>query len=241
MRVLGRILEGGAHKVGEAGAVLLGGHSVEDPEPKYGLAVVGEVHPKRLFKNVGAKPGDVLILTKPLGTGIVTTGIKRGLAKPREIREVVEVMAALNRAAGETLAEHHRSVHAVTDITGFGLLGHMLEVLEGMAIDAEISFDALPKLAAAQRLLEQDVAPGGTRSNLRSAGRKVRFEGKLASDAGAQLLVADAQTSGGLLASVSARAAPKIVAALQQRAEDPHWVAVIGRITEGRGRVRFVT
>jgi selenide,water dikinase len=241
LRVLGQILAGGAEKVAEAGAVILGGHSVEDDEPKYGLAVVGEVHPKRVFKNVGAKAGDVLVLTKPLGSGIVTTGIKRGLARPREVREVVEVMSALNRAAGEVLSAHHRSVRAVTDITGYGLLGHLLEVLEGSDVDAEISFEALPRLAAATRLLGKDVAPGGTRSNLRSAGRRVRFEGKLASDAAAQLLVADAQTSGGLLASVSPRAATKIVAALRQRAEDPRWVAVIGRITEGRGRVRIVT
>lgn len=240
LSVLGKILEGGAAVVQEAGAVLLGGHSIEDTEPKYGLAVVGEVHPRRVFKNVGARPGDVLVLTKPLGSGIATTAIKRRLLRPAEIREVVRVMTSLNRGAGEVLAAAHRSVRAVTDITGYGLLGHLLEMLAGAQVDAEISYGALPRLRSVARLLASDVAPGGTRSNLRSAASRVRFEGTLGNDASAQLLVADAQTSGGLLASVSAAAAPEIVAALRQAAPDPGFVAVVGRVLEGRGRIRVV-
>lgn len=240
LSVLGKILEGGADVVRDAGAVLLGGHSIEDPEPKYGLAVVGEVHPKRVFKNVGARAGDVLVLTKPLGSGIATTALKRGLLKPREVREVVGVMAALNRAAGEVLAQHHVSVRAVTDVTGYGLLGHLLEMLEGARVDAEISHGALPRLRSVARLLAMDIAPGGTRSNLSAAGRRVQFEGALGNDASAQLLVADAQTSGGLLASVAPRAATKIVEALREAAPDPGFVAVVGRVVTGRGRIRVV-
>ena len=126
LSVLHDILRGGADVVRESGAVLLGGHSVEDDEPKYGLAVVGEVHPAKVFTNVGAMPGDALILTKPLGTGIVTTAIKRGNARPAEVRDAISVMATLNRAAGEILSKHSGSVHACTDVTGYGFLGHLL-------------------------------------------------------------------------------------------------------------------
>ena len=240
LSVLGKILEGGADKVREAGAVLIGGHSIEDTEPKYGLAVVGEVHPRRVFKNVGAKAGDVLVLTKPLGSGIATTALKRWLLRPAEIREVVEVMATLNRVAGEVLAAHHRSVRAVTDVTGYGLLGHLLEMLEGARVDAEISFSALPRLRSVARLLAADVAPGGTRANLRAAGRRVQWSPELGTDASAQLLVADAQTSGGLLASVDPRAASKIVAALRQAGVAAGFVAEVGRVVKGRGRIRVV-
>lgn len=242
MRVLGKILEGGAAVIGEAGAVLLGGHSVEDPEPKYGLAVVGEVHPKRVFANVGARAGDVLILTKPLGSGVVTTAIKRRVARPKETREAIEVMAALNRSAGEVLAAHHRTVHAVTDVTGFGLLGHLLEMLDGSGLDARLVHDQIPQLAGAKRLAAEDVFPGGTRSNLEAAtkAKSVRFHGALASDSAAQLMVADAQSSGGLLAAVSARSASKVLAALRETSPTPQWVQPIGVLAPGRGRVEVV-
>ncbi len=240
LTVLGKILEGGADTVRAAGAVLVGGHSIEDAEPKYGLAVVGEVHPKRVFKNVGARAGDVLVLTKPLGSGIATTALKRGLLRPAEVREVVEVMATLNRAAGEVLAAHHRHVRAVTDITGYGLLGHLLEMLEGAKVDAEISYSSVPRLRSVDRLLAADVAPGGTRANLRAAGSRVRFSKALGSDASARLLVADAQTSGGLLASVAPKAATKIIAALRRAGVAAGYVAEVGRVVPGRGRIRVV-
>lgn len=242
IRVLGRILEGGAAVIGQAGAVLLGGHSVEDPEPKYGLAVVGEVHPKRVFANVGARRGDVLILTKPLGSGVVTTALKRKLARPKEVKEAVEVMATLNRAAGEVFAAHHRTVHAVTDVTGFGLLGHLLEMLDGSELDARLVFDQIPLLAGAKRLAAEDVFPGGTRANLEAArkAKGVRFHGSLAKASSSQLLVADAQSSGGLLAAVSARSAPKVLAALREAMPAPQWVQSIGVLAPGRGRVEVV-
>jgi selenide,water dikinase len=235
--VLSRILEGGAQKITEAGAALVGGHSVEDTEPKYGLAVVGEVHTQRFFKNVGARPGDRLVLTKPLGSGIVTTAIKRKQAKPAAVRTVTRTMATLNRAAAEVLGARHRSVHAVTDVTGYGLLGHLLEMLEGSGLGAVVEAAALPILPAALELAEGGVVPGGTRSNLRAAGRKLRLEGDLTSDDPRSLILADAQTSGGLLAAVSARACKGIVEQMEAAGVSAH---VIGRVEEGRRQLRFV-
>ena len=234
LSVLGEIMDGGSEAVSEAGAVLLGGHSVEDPEPKYGLAVVGEVVPSRLFKNVGARPGDRLLLTKPIGSGIVTTALKRKLARPKEVREVTALMATLNRAAGEVLSAHYRSVHAVTDVTGYGLVGHLLEMLEGSSVAARLSASAIPVIPAARRLAAAGVFPGGTRANLRAAGSKLRFEGALRDDEAGQLVIADAQTSGGLLAAVSRRAAPRIVAALEDAGVH---AATIGEVVGGRPRV----
>ena len=234
MSVLGRIMEGGGAMVQEAGASLLGGHSVEDPEPKYGLAVVGEVSPKRLFRNVGGRAGDKLVLTKPIGSGIVTTALKRKLARPKEVKVVTEVMATLNRAAGEVLAEHWRAVHSATDVTGYGLLGHLLEMLEGSETAARLEATQIPILAAAKRLAGEGVFPGGTRANLRNAGRKVRFHGALKHDEATQLIIADAQTSGGLLAAVAPRSLPKVLADLESRGVS---AAVIGELVAGRPRI----
>lgn len=133
MEVLGEVLRGGAEAAALAGAPILGGHSIDDPEPKYGMAVTGLVHPDRILRNVGARPGDRLLLTKPLGSGIVTTAIKRGLALGGLVDEVTRLMAGLNRAAGEVLAGSGE-VHALTDVTGFGLLGHAWEMAEGSGV-----------------------------------------------------------------------------------------------------------
>ena len=234
LKILQHILAGGARVTSEAGAALVGGHSVEDPEPKYGLAVVGIVHPRKVFKNVGARPGDHLLLTKPIGTGVVTTAIKRGQAKPREIRAATELMATLNRVASEVLVAHARSVHAVTDVTGYGLLGHLLEMLEGSRVAATLHASAIPILPAAKRLAAEGIFPGGTRANLTSAGSRVVFRGAVAGDETFALLVADAQTSGGLLAAVAPRSAAKIVAAL---AESGIEAFDIGTIEAGRPRI----
>lgn len=231
LSVLHGILRGGADVVRESGAVLLGGHTVDDNEPKYGLAVVGEVHPKRVFTNVGAQPGDKLILTKPLGSGIVTTAIKRGEATPAEVRDAVAVMATLNKASGEVLASHARSVHACTDVTGYGFLGHLREMLEG-PIGARIDASAIATLPAARRLVAAGVAPGGTRTNLAEAAKHTRWAKALREDAHTQLLLADAQTSGGLLAAVGPRACPKVLEALRAVAPEPGWVCVAGEVVE---------
>ncbi len=232
--VLHEILRGGADTVSNAGAVLLGGHTVEDAEPKYGLAVVGEVHPKKVFTNVGARPGDKLILTKPLGSGIVTTAIKQGKATPAEISHAIEVMATLNRASGEVLAQHTRSVHACTDVTGYGFLGHLREMLEG-PIGARLDATAIPTLPAARRLVAAGVAPGGTRANLSAAVKDVRWAKALREEEHTQLLLADAQTSGGLLAAVGARACSKVFDALRAVAPSEDWVSVVGEIVERPG------
>jgi selenide,water dikinase len=234
LRILQRILAGGAKTVADAGAVLVGGHSVEDDEPKYGLAVVGEVSPGRVFRNVGARAGDRLVLTKPLGTGIVTTAIKRRLARPKEIREVTEMMARLNDAAAGVLTEHHRGVHAVTDVTGYGLLGHLLEMLEGSKVGARLDASAIPVLGAARRLAAADVFPGGTRANLNAAQTRLVLRAAVQDDATLPLILADAQTSGGLLAAVAPRRVAKIIAGLRD-ADVP--AAEIGEITQGRVRI----
>lgn len=231
LSVLGKIMEGGGAAMREAGASLLGGHTVEDTEPKYGLAVVGEVSPNRVFKNVGSRAGDKLLLTKPIGSGIVTTALKRKLARPKEVKIVTEVMATLNKAAGEVFAANYRSVHAATDVTGYGLLGHLLEMLDGGTVGARLTASAIPVLKAARRLAEAGVFPGGTKANLRSAGRKVRFTGALRDDEVTQHILADAQTSGGLLAAVAPRSVSKIVAALNKAGVE---VAEIGELVEGR-------
>lgn len=234
LKILERIMAGGAQVAAEAGAALVGGHSVEDPEPKYGLAVVGLVHPGRVFKNIGARPGDHLLLTKPIGTGVITTAIKRGQARPGEIKAATELMATLNRVASEVLIRHARSVHAVTDVTGYGLLGHLLEMLEGSGVAAALDAAAIPILPAARRLAAEGIFPGGTRANLASAGKRVVFRGVLADDETFALLVADAQTSGGLLAAVTPRSAAKIRAALAAAGVEAF---DIGRITGGRPRI----
>lgn len=234
LEVLHEILRGGADTVSNAGAVILGGHTVEDAEPKYGLAVVGEVHPNRVFTNVGARPGDKLILTKPLGSGIVTTAIKQGKATPAEIREAIDVMATLNRASGEVLARHVRSVHACTDVTGYGFLGHLREMLDG-PIGARIDATAIPILPAARRLVAAGVAPGGTRANLTAATKDVRWAKSLREEEHTKLLLADAQTSGGLLAAVGPRACPKVLDALRAVAPSEDWVCVAGEIVERPG------
>jgi len=232
--VVGRILKGGADAVAAAGAVLAGGHTVDDPEPKYGLAVVGVVAPNKIWRNVGALPGDALVLTKPLGVGIVTTAIKRGVATKADVRAVTKVMAELNDRAAAALASVGKHVHAVTDVTGFGLFGHLLEMLAGSKVGARLQASAIPVLPAARRLAAQDVFPGGTKANLRAAAKQLKWKGALAGDERTQLLLADAQTSGGLLAAVAEAGLGRTLAAMRKRGLEP---AVIGHIVSGRASV----
>src|SRR5574337_412402 len=174
MEVLGEILRGGADAAAEAGVPILGGHSIDDPEPKYGMAVTGLVHPERILRNVGARAGDALLLTKPLGSGIVTTAIKRGVADPAVVDRAVGVMAALNRAAGEVLAASG-AVHALTDVTGFGLLGHAWEMAEGSRVALRLRASAIPVLEGVHDLAAKGVGPGGSRSNLEWVTPNVSF------------------------------------------------------------------
>jgi selenide,water dikinase len=225
--VLGRILEGGAAKAAEAGIAIIGGHTIDDPEPKYGLVVVGRVRPDRIVRNVGARPGDRLILTKPLGSGIITTAIKRGLAEPALIDRISGLMATLNRAAAEAMVASGPS--AATDVTGYGLLGHLWEMVSGSGVGAIVRLDAVPVLPEVWLYARDGVVPGGTRRNL------ANLEGKVVWGPGVdevdRLVLADAQTSGGLLIAVPPDKAAALRAALLARGTPAH--AEIGELVEG--------
>ncbi len=209
---LGEVLRGGAESARLAGIPILGGHSIDDPEPKYGLAATGLVHPDRILRNAGARPGDRLLLTKPLGTGIASTALKRGLELGALQDRAVEVMAALNRAAGEALAASG-AVHALTDVTGFGLLGHAWNMAEGSRIRLHLMADAVQVLDQVVDLARRDVVPGGSRANLAWVAPHVRFAERL--EAALRQVLADAQTNGGLLAAVEPEAAGGILATLK--------------------------
>ena len=190
-----KVLEGSRAICAEAGIPLAGGHSIDCPEPVFGLAVTGMVHPQKLKRNAGARPGSILYLTKPIGVGIIATAQKKGIASEKDLEVARNSMVTLNKL-GEKLADRDE-VLALTDVTGFGLLGHLIEMCEASHTSAEISFDAVPRLAEAQKLLAQGAIPGGTKRNLNSYGSKV-------SGATEEQLnwLADPQTSGGLLMAV---------------------------------------
>ncbi len=228
LELLARILEGGAAKATEAGIPIIGGHSIDDPEPKYGLVVVGRVHPDAILRNVGARPGDHLVLTKPLGSGVLTTALKRGLLDAAAITEVTELMATLNRAAGEVFARHIGAVHALTDVTGYGLIGHLLEMLDGSGVAARLDVATVPVLPAARRFAADGVVPGGSKRNLAALVDRIVCRSQAGADPLTQLLFADAQTSGGLLAAVDPTAVEAVCADL--RAANAPVVAVIGEI-----------
>lgn len=233
--VLEDILRGGSDKAVEAGIFIAGGHSIDDPEPKYGLFVVGMVDPDRVLTNAGARPGDRLVLTKPIGTGIVSTAIKRGAAPQAMIRRAIEVMGTLNRAACEAALEV--GVHACTDVTGYGLLGHLRGMAAGSGVGAVVRLRAVPILSGVRDLLEQDMAPGGTHNNLEEVRGDVRFDPALSEND--QLLLSDAQTSGGLLLSVPSDRVGRLIEAL--RAAGTPAAAEIGEITDGEaGKIRVM-
>src|SRR5450755_1814550 len=225
--VLADILRGGAEKAREAGVPVIGGHTLKDPEPKYGLAVTGVIHPDRIVRNVGAQPGDVLVLTKPLGTGIVTTARRRDAIDEDALAEAVASMATLNKAACDAMLAV--GVNAATDVTGFGLLGHLREICAASRVGARIESGAVPLLRGALELAVAN-APGGSKTNLGAAlAANVDFGDDVA-DAMC-LVLADAQTSGGLLISVDESRAPALLGALRERGIVA--AAEVGRITSG--------
>ena len=225
LKVLEEILRGAQDKAAEAGITILGGHTVDDNEPKYGMAVTGLVAPDKVIRNSTGKPGDALILTKPLGLGILTTALKQGLVDRTIQTKLVEIMAALNKTAAECMADF--PVNACTDVTGFGLLGHLHEMTSGAGVDAEINFNAVPILPEARQMAEMDVIPGGTLNNLAYVSPHVNFDPALSRID--QLLLADAQTSGGLLISLPASEAEDLLAALAAKGIQ---AAQIGRMTQ---------
>ena len=219
------ILRGGAKKVREAGCALVGGHTIRNAEPIYGLSVTGLVHPKRLMTNAAARPGDLLVLTKPLGTGIVTTALKRGLAPARLEKKAVALMSRLN-TPGADLAERGL-VRAATDVTGFGLLGHLGSLCRASGVAAELDAQAVPLLdRAVLELLARGCLPGGSRAKLEAAREVVR--GDAGGPADRLSLLADAQTSGGLLLCVAPRRQAAVFALLKERRA--LCAAVVGRI-----------
>ena len=232
LKTLASILEGGQSKADEAGIPILGGHSVDDPEPKYGMAVTGVVHPRRILTNAGGRPGDVLLLTKPLGSGIATTAIKRGIASPELEVSVVELMSRLNRDAGEVFASGKFPVHALTDVTGFGLLGHLTEMVLGAKLRARLFLEQVPILAGVPALAEQGVVPGGTTANLEHFGAHVRFPDGLPDPI--RWVLADAQTNGGLLAAVPRSGLRKAERALARARVD---AVIIGELLRGRAGI----
>jgi selenide, water dikinase len=212
--ILSKILEGGQAKASEAGVPILGGHSVRDPEPKYGMAVTGLVHPKRVLTNAGAKVGDALILTKPLGSGIATTALKQGVVPPDVIESAIKVMSALNQRAGELFASPKFKVHALTDITGFGLLGHLLGMMTASKRRAELAWRQVPVMDGVLGLATRGTIPGGTKSNLAYVKEKVEFDAALPEET--KWVLADAQTNGGLLAAIAPAQADSVLRALKR-------------------------
>jgi selenide,water dikinase len=233
LEVLGEVLRGGAESARLAGAPVLGGHSIDDPEPKYGMAVTGLVHPDRILRNVGARPGDRLLLTKPLGSGIVTTAIKRGLALGPLLERVTHLMAELNRAAGEVLAASG-AVHALTDVTGFGLLGHGWEMAEGSGVALRLEAAAVPVLEGVAELAVADVVPGGSRANLAWVAPHLAVAASVRLP---PVVLADAQTNGGLLAAVPGDQAEAVLAALAAAGVT---AVAIGEVLPGPARLEVV-
>lgn len=232
MAVVGEILRGGAETVQAAGGVVAGGHSVVDHEPKYGLAVVGRVDPRALLRKRGARPGDRLLLTKALGTGLITTALKRGQANSEDLAVAVRSMSGLNRAAGR--AALAAGAHAATDVTGFGLAGHAVEMAQQSEVRLRIAVDRLPLLPRALDYAAAGTVPGGTGRNRGAFADRVEGLAALGPSWGA--LVFDPQTSGGLLIAIELGAEPGLLGAL---AEAGVPAARIGTVEAGPGRVVF--
>ncbi len=230
--VLVEILRGATDKAAEAGIAIVGGHTIKSEEPIFGLAVVGTVAPACVLSNDKAQPGDVLILTKPLGLGIITTAAKNGQDKLGAITAAIQVMTTLNRAAGEVIAHH--GAHALTDVTGFGLLGHLRNVVAASKVNARVYLDRVPVLAPAWEYVQAGIAPGGTHANHRFLADFVTYGADLSREE--QLVLCDAQTSGGLLAAVAPDQAEAVLASL--RAAGVPVAAMIGEIkSASAGRI----
>lgn len=232
--LLAEILRGASDKVVESGAVTIGGHSVDDQEPKFGLSVTGIVHPKKVWKNVGAQPGDLLVLTKPIGVGIMTTGIKRGAVCPEQEQLVTETMATLNKWAADVL--HSYTPHAVTDVTGFGLLGHGSEMARGSEASLEISFDKVPMLEGTMELARDGVVPGGSKSNHKWLLDDIDYDTTITPEK--QIILCDAITSGGLLVALPEQDAMRFVEELQK--EGITAASIIGKVTEKKEKLIYV-
>lgn len=231
LELLGEVLEGVNEVTRQARCPVLGGHSVDALEPHVGLAAIGEAHPERLLTNTAARPGDLLVLTKPLGTGILGTALKRGLITEEDMAVAIQMMTTLNAGAMSAALAH--GLRAATDVTGFGLLGHLSNLVAGSRVGARLNLASVPILPGARRFAEAEVAPGGSLRNLSSLNQIVFAPGIAAAD---RLLLADAQTSGGLLLAVPESKLESLLAALAT--SDAPARAVIGELTTEVGIIR---
>lgn len=223
--ILAQVLKGGQEKAAEAGCLVVGGHTIDDPEPKYGMAVIGTVEPGRQVSNSGAQPGDALVLTKPLGTGIITTAGKQGRVSEDVLQTALDTMAVLNKNAAEAM--NAVGANACTDVTGFGLMGHLRSMVRASGVGATVEFSKVPLLPGAWELLEEGIAPGGTHRNMNSVADSIRWHPELTAQQ--QIMLCDAQTSGGLLISVPQDRVAELLAQLQRRGVLSS--AVVGSIT----------
>jgi selenide,water dikinase len=228
--LLTRILEGGAAVAAAAGVAILGGHTVEDDEPKYGMAVTGTIDPRRIVTNAGARPGDALVLTKPLGTGILASALKKDAIDEAQMAEAVRWMTTLNAAASRAMLA--AGANAATDVTGFGLLGHANEIARASGVRLRIGASLVPVYPLAREMLAAGIAPAGSRKNAEEHGRFTTFEAGV--DPAYRLLFSDAQTSGGLLIAVPPDGLPVLLASLR---EPDALAAVIGSVEPGSGLV----
>ena len=232
--VMAEILNGGASKVIEAGATLAGGHSIEDDEPKYGLCVTGFINPKKIFKNYGAKPGDVLILTKQFGSGIVNTAVKAEMASQELIDEAVKVMTSLNKKAKEVIENYN--INSCTDITGFGLIGHSIEMAEGSNVTFEINVNDVPLISNVIEYAQMGLVPAGAYKNMDYFKGKIEYNNV---DEAYLDLFFDPQTSGGLLISVKEDEAKCIVDDLKAAGLDTKF-SIIGRVVEKKDKFIYL-
>ena len=229
--VLEGILKGGAEMAAEADISIVGGHSIDDPEPKYGMAVTGIVNPDRIVKNSTARPGDHLILTKPLGIGIIATAIKKGIAAETVVEEAVNWMTTLNRAAAEVMVE--TGVSAATDITGFGLLGHLKELVDSSGVGAKISASMVPVIDGTKEYLEKGAYPEGSLATMEFVEPSLQWDGRI-SESNRKILC-DAQTSGGLLICVPEEKAETLTRSLERK--NVYHVNIGGIVSEHPGRI----
>ncbi len=233
--ILKEILRGGLSKVQESGALLVGGHSLDDSDIKYGLSVTGIVHPNKILTNANARPGDRLVLTKPLGTGIIATALKRGVASEAALAKITESMTTLNRVASEVMMEI--GVNACTDITGFGFLGHVLEMAMASNVGIAITSNSAPIFPEAEEYASMGMVPGGTGRNREFTSCRIELAGTIP-DAIMDILY-DAQTSGGLLISVEGKKAQRLVNRLHSKGVRE--AAMVGEVrTDPKGRVVLV-
>ncbi len=233
--VVRSILEGGKTKATEAGCIIAGGHSIQDQEMKYGLAVTGVVHPEHVWRNDTVQEGDVIVLTKPLGTGAISTALKHEQAQKEDLEEIIASMALLNSRPVEILQSGEYDVHACTDVTGFGLSGHLLEMLSSNAFDVQLRLKALPVFRNIERYLTNPAfLPGGFYNNRFYAAPRIASKKPL--EEPEYNILFDPQTSGGLLISLNEKEAQRFLAALEN-SDYPYQAVIIGKVQKGRGRI----